>query len=112
MKPNNRRHSSSPVQRTQQQIKALLEMYHSTTGITIKQFCEQHSIAEGTFYGWHKRYRHELRATGSDSHSAFIPLRLNPASQVQPSPSALFAQVGAISIYQPVEADYLKNLLP
>lgn len=79
-------------------LKLLQEQVQSNQ--SIKSFCAAHSIAEGTFHNWKHKY-----GSGSPQEPAgFATL------QVIPEPG-LFATVGAIKIYQPVSAAYLKELL-
>ena len=81
---------------------AILQLLQEQAGSrqSIKSFCASRGIAEGTFHNWKHKY-------GSDSSQepvGFATLQVIPES-------GLFAIVGAIKIYQPVSAAYLKELL-
>jgi len=82
------------------EILRLLQEY-SKSGQTIKNFCALRNISPGTFHRW----KHENSETDPTSDPVgFAPL------QILPEPG-LFAAVGAIRIYQPVSAAYLKELV-
>lgn len=86
--------------RKKQEVLQLLEKYDQS-GQSIKSFCTSHNIAPGTFHNWKHKYKNDVKG-----RVGFVPV------QIVPSPSAgLFAEVGAIKIYQPVSAAYLKDLL-
>ena len=71
------------------------------SGISVRSFCAARSIAEGSFYGWKKRYGREGTVV-NDKDFARI--------QVVAAPGGLFAEVNGIKLYQPVSAAYLKEL--
>lgn len=70
------------------------------SGQSIKSFCAIRGIATGTFHNW----KHKYSSGPSQEPVGFATL------QVVPEPG-LFAMIGAIKIYQPVSAAYLKELL-
>lgn len=87
-----------------EQILALIAEYEKSNGLTIKEFCKQQGISEGSFYSFRSRYqskRTNAKANGFISITRPIP---------QASSSTLFAEVNGIKIYQAVAADYLKTL--
>jgi hypothetical protein len=43
--------------RSKQQLLNLLAQYDKTKGVTIKDFCKQHNVTEGSFYTARKRHR-------------------------------------------------------
>ena len=71
----------------------------SRSGQSIKSFCADRGIAEGTFHNWRHKQSGQV-----DASSGFTRV------QILPEPG-LFAVVGGIKIYQPVSAAYLKELL-
>jgi hypothetical protein len=71
------------------------------SGLSVRSFCARHSIAEGSFYGWKKRYGNEKAVVNGNAFSRM---------QVTTAPGALFAEVNGIKLYQPVSAAYLKEL--
>lgn len=89
--------------RTSQQIKLLLKEF-TQANLSTKEFCILHALSEAAFYKWRSRY-----ADGpSANKNTFIQLK---SSSVLAGPSALFAEVKGIRLYQPVSACYLKELL-
>jgi hypothetical protein len=93
------------TKRNKDQILQLISEYEKSQGLTIKEFCKQQGIGEGSFYSFRSRYRPKstnAKAKGFISFTAPIP---------QASSSMLFAEVNGIKIYQPVPADYLKALV-
>lgn len=91
---------SSRIFRSREEILQLLSK-QSDSGLSVRQFCQEHAITEGSFHYWKRRYN---KAEVRDAKSAFT--RIDVSAGV----SVLFAQVGGIKIYQPVSADYLKEL--
>ncbi|RXK81835.1 IS66 family insertion sequence element accessory protein TnpA [Filimonas effusa] len=81
-------------------IVELLEA-HRQSGLSIKDFCVNRCIPEGSFHNWRRRYGKENTASVS---SSFAPIQLNTGS------ASLFAEVNGIKLYQPVSAAYLKEL--
>lgn len=70
------------------------------SGQSIQSFCAAHDIATGTFHNW----KHKYGSGPWQEPAGFATLQVIPES-------GLFAIVGAIKIYQPVSAAYLKELL-
>lgn len=87
------------------ELLALVNKFGKTTGITAKEFCRQHNIAEGCFYTARKRYLN--KSTAEKKQFGFIALAPGSGS----NGCSLFAEVGGIKLYQAVTADYLKALL-
>jgi transposase-like protein len=85
--------------RSRSAILDLLEAY-GQSGLSIKAFCAERSIPQGSFHNWRKRYEKDNRS-GSDS---FTSLQLSVAA------AGLFAEVNGIKLYQPVSPAYLKEL--
>jgi hypothetical protein len=88
--------------KSKQEIELLLAE-HAQSGQSVKAFCANLNIAEGTFYHWKKKFSKDINATGK---AGFAPIEVVPSAR-----SGLFAEVGCIKIYQPVSAAYLKELL-
>jgi len=109
MKQSNQGTNPPGASRSEAEIQALMKKYYSSQGISIKSFCEQHSIREWAFYTWHKRYRSIL--SEGKRHSGFIPVELEAAAEISHRGLRLFAEVRGIKIYEPVAAEYLKSLL-
>lgn len=86
------------VFRNKERIAQLLRDY-AQSGLTVKAFCADVHIAEGTFYNWKKKY-------GDAEKTGFTPVEI-----VTSGASGLFAEVGHIRIFQPVSAAYLKELV-
>ena len=91
---------------SRQEMVSLLKAYEKTNGITVKEFCRQHRIGEGTFYNFRKRCQQvkskPARTTG------FIAIA--PSTTREQYTDRLFAEVNGIKLYQPVTAEYLKSL--
>ena len=94
----------SRIRRNNQQILNLLNEFEKSD-VSVKEFCEMHSISKATFHKWQSRYRSNLeKRVGSPG---FAHLQITSSANIQ---AALFAEVGGIKIYQPVAALYLKEL--
>ncbi|WP_276505085.1 IS66 family insertion sequence element accessory protein TnpA [Terrimonas pollutisoli] len=72
------------------------------SGLSVRVFCAERSIAEGSFHNWKKRYGSEGSAA---NNNAFARV------QVEAVAAGLFAEVNGIKLYQPVSAGYLKELV-
>jgi len=86
--------------RPKTEILQLLQEY-GRSGQSVKDFCALQNISQGTFHGWKHKYG---KLDAMEDKAGFSPL------QIIPEPG-LFAEVGAIKIYQPVSAGYLKELV-
>lgn len=91
--------------RTSEQILQIVAEYEKSHGLTVKEFCRQHGISEGSFYSFRSRYGFKNQA--KDRSGGFIAIT---APVLKDSTNALFAEVNGIKIYQAVPADYLKTL--
>ena len=96
---------SGSGKRTREQILQILSLYEKSQGLTVKEFCRQHNISEGSFYSFRSRYGFKNKA--KDKTGGFIAIA---PPMLKDSPTALFAEVNGIKIYQAVSADYLKFL--
>ena len=96
---------SGSGKRTKEQILHLLSEYEKYHGLTVKEFCKQHDISEGSFYSFRSRYGFKSKAKGKTG--GFIAIA---TPMLKDSTNALFAEVNGIKIYQAVSADYLKIL--
>jgi hypothetical protein len=90
------------VFRSKQEIEQLL-IEHAQSRLSVKAFCADLNIAEGTFYHWKKKFSKD---TGASGKAGFASIEIVPSTG-----NGLFAEVGSIKIYQPVSAAYLKELL-
>jgi hypothetical protein len=89
------------VFRSKQEIEQLLKK-HAQSGQSVKAFCSDLQISEGTFYHWKEKYSKSI----ATKQTGFVPVKI-----VSSAGNGLFAEVGNIKIYQPVSAAYLKELL-
>ncbi len=87
--------------RSRQQIIDLLELF-KTSGSSVKDFCSSHGISKAAFHKWQSRAKNNPASQGS---TAFAKVHIEEVTT-----GALFAQVGAIRLYQLVPASYLKEL--
>lgn len=88
--------------RTQEQIRELLLEFRKAD-LTVPQFCQSHKVSTGTFYKWQSRFK--SKALKKAGVSGFAPIVVGSSS------NGLFAEVKGIRVYQPVSAEYLKQLL-
>jgi hypothetical protein len=93
------------LRRTHSELESLLKEFESSKDITIKEFCRQHQLGEGTFYNFRKRYRQH--SSKADRTGKFIAITSVSQERVA---ERLFAEVNGIRLYQPVTAEYLKSL--
>ena len=91
--------------RTREQTLQIVSEYEKSHGLTVKEFCKQRGISEGSFYSFRSRYR--LKDQSNNKSGGFIPIK---TPLLKESTNALFAEVNGIKIYQAVPADYLKTL--
>ena len=91
--------------RTREQILQTVAKYEKSHGLTVKEFCRQHGISEGSFYSFRSRYG--FKNQSKDKTGGFIAIT---TPVLKDSTNALFAEVNGIRIYQAVPADYLKTL--
>ena len=85
-----------------------IEEFEQAGNISVKEFAKAFQISEATFYNWRKRYRTQY--TLKDQPKGFIGVDLSSIHEPEEN-GQLFAQVRGITIYQRVEAAYLKALL-
>ncbi len=92
--------------RNRKQIEHLLSL-QAKSNCTIKDFCNEHNLNASNFHNWKRRYKN----TSGDrqSTSGFAPIQVTHSSPT--ALHGLFAEVGGISIYQPVSASFLKELI-
>jgi len=88
----------------------LIEQWQQS-GISQKDFYQQHNIPAHVFYYWHKCYRKQRGGLNKSNPS-------NDFVQLQPSPVALAGNIelqlangNRIIFHQPVGVDYLKALI-
>jgi hypothetical protein len=90
---------------SKEQILELLTEYKKSNGLTIKEFCRQNGVSEGSFYSFRSRFQN--KAQTKDKPGGFIAI----GAPVPKEPiTTLFAEVKGIKIYQAVSAAYLKAL--
>lgn len=92
----------SKSRRTRQQVLDLVRLFDHAA-LSVRDFCRQYAIHEGTFHRWRRKYGSSQQPAG---HAGFSELQVVACT----SGEVLFAQVGTIKIYHPVEAAYLKEL--
>lgn len=80
---------------------------HNKSNTTVKEFCKLHSLTQGMFYYWQKKYYRE----NSDpvSQSGFVQLQVEDTQHLR-AHQGLFAEVRGIKLYQAVPAAYLNEL--
>ncbi|GAC1427441.1 MAG: hypothetical protein NVSMB67_30990 [Flavisolibacter sp.] len=88
------------------QIEHLLSL-QAKSNCTIKDFCNEHNLSTANFHNWKRRYKNVARV--NQSAPGFAPIKVTPTSPT--NLYGLFAEVGGISIYQPVSASFLKELI-
>ena len=90
---------------TREQVLQIVSQYKKSQGLTVKEFCQQHGISEGSFYSFRSRYG--LKSQSKNKPGGFIAI--TTPTLKEPS-NTLFAEVKGIKLYQAVPADYLKTL--
>lgn len=96
--------------KVQEQMLELVASWKDS-GISQKEYCEQHHIRYHVFHYWYRRYREHQ--TPSDN-ARFVPLTLQHTSEYQSGPGAielLLPDGKRLRFHQPVSADYLKTLI-
>ncbi len=87
--------------RSQSEILELLKEQQQS-GISVRAFCAERIIPEGSFHNWKKRY---IAADEAADRKGFAQVELAAAA------ASVFAEVNGIKLYQPVSAAYLKELV-
>lgn len=88
--------------RTSEEVNSILVSYENS-GLSVKEFCNQHQIQALYLTRWLKRYRNTKPAKG------FVELL--PTSESTTAVSGLFAEYRGIRFYQPVDPSFLKALV-
>lgn len=101
---------------TQQQMFSMITCWQQS-GLTQKDYCEQHSIRYHVFHYWYRKYRDTQL---SDQQAGFVPLQIQPSAAAAAdsrTPSAgahteiVLPDGRRILFHQPVSVDYLKVLI-
>lgn len=75
------------------------------SGLSRRAFCRQQNLSYNSLTHWTRKKRNRSRSVTSD----FVPLKIKPATE------QVFAQIETggkrIQLYQPVTANFLKQLL-
>ena len=82
---------------------------HASTGVTVKQFCEQKGLSPGMFYYWQNKYRSGL-AAGDQQAGGFTLLALEGQPEERMG-GYLFAEYKGIRFYQQPSVDFFKQLI-
>ena len=88
--------------RTRGQIENLLDQF-GQSGVTVRQFCQQHNISTETFHKWQSRRKGS--SLSKQQRRGFAPVVVASSQQ------DLVAEVKGIRLFQPGSAAYLKELL-
>lgn len=91
-----------------QQKLAMIEDWHGS-GLSQKQYCQQHNIAYHVFHYWYKRSKLQA-ADNTTEHSAFVKLTA-PAISTCVHAELLLPDGKRLLFHQPVSSDYLKAFL-
>lgn len=81
------------------------------SGLSQKDYCEQHNITYHVFHYWYKCYRN---VQSSAKNEGFIPLKIRPFNSVNdpcPQVELLLADGRRVIFHHPVSSDYLKALI-
>ena len=81
---------------------------HASTGLTVKQFCEQKGLSPGMFYYWQKKYKSGLAGDWQADGFTLLTLEERPEEQTT---GCLFAEYKGIRFYQQPSADFFKQLI-
>lgn len=86
---------------------ALIDEQHASK-LSVKDFCQQNNLSEGTFYYWRKKYLDGAKPV-NDRHVGNFSL-LQVDDQINSS-SELFAEYKGLKLYRQVPVSYLKELI-
>ncbi|MGH7238843.1 MAG: IS66 family insertion sequence element accessory protein TnpA [Candidatus Saccharimonadales bacterium] len=80
------------------------------SGISVKDFCKNHQLSEGTYYYWRKKLLNKGQPKPKNQQG-FTMLQLDVEN-----PGSLFCEMtlphgGRLRFYQPVSASFLQSLL-
>jgi hypothetical protein len=84
----------------------LIESY-STSGLSVKQFCEEHQLKECTYWYWKKKHQEQTKP----SIKGFAPLLIEQKKSAA-AVSIIYADGTRLVFENAVEASLLKQLLP
>ncbi len=93
--------TDAKTRKTERQIIGPLDVFNKSN-VSIKAFCEAHTITTSCFHCWKKKYHRD--ADVNNIKAGFYTLQVSTSA-------TLFAEVGCKKVYQPVSAAYLKELL-
>lgn len=99
----------------QQQMFSIIASWQQS-GLSQKDYCEQHSIRYHVFHYWYKKYKDTQLP---DKQPGFIPLELKPVdspASITTLPSTVHTELvltdgKRLIFHQSVSADYLKALI-
>lgn len=86
---------------------ALVQDQHDSK-LSVKNFCEQNNLSEGTFYYWRKKYLDTAKPATDRHMGNFSLLQVDDQTG---SSSELFAEYKGLKLYRQVPVSYLKELI-
>ena len=92
--------------RTVIQINQLLDEFEKST-MSVSEFCIANDVCRATYHKWCSRYRTSRAQKNAGAGFTTLEITSSPGSGY----ATLFAEVRGIKIYQPVTADFLKELI-
>ena len=101
------KHPLKHQRRSEKQIRILLSIQEKS-GLPIALFCKTHKIHRATYYNWRNKYGIQRQ-----TNTRFIPVQLRQTESVP----VLFGEIElpsnvTVRLYQPVDASWIKSLLP
>jgi len=98
----------NPLQskRSAEEMQFLLDE-QASSGLTVKQFCNDHHLSQGIFYYWQKRLRGEV--ANKKGPAGFRQIAVKPENCF--SNGQLFAEYKGIRFYQEPSVAFLKQLM-
>jgi transposase-like protein len=89
----------------QQTMFQMIEQCHSS-GLSKKEFCEQHQIAPAKFYYWQKRYREHQQPDG------FLPVKIGNSKKTSAEPVQIHYPNGVIiHLRSQAEPAFIRTLI-
>lgn len=63
-----------------------LQLQQKSSGLTVKAYCQKHSISSSTFQYWKRKY--DVSSPTPTKSSALIPMQIHQQTRVNPARSA------------------------
>ena|SRR5260370_33181553 len=81
------------------------------SGLTQKQYCEQHQLRYHVFHYWYRRYREEQSHSPNTGTSPFVSLKINNNQVIAMHTELLMPDGRRLIFHQGADVQVLKTLL-